>query len=146
MKRDQAADRQAFEQFMLQRNACTRLARQSDAVGGQYRTVTVQRAWELWQAAVKHAENCAAALGSVTPEPAPSTPWYPDDSGEWVEVPEDLMEMPIGLKARTLVSVLFREERQRKSWASVSHSASAVLWIMPASCHTRIVAYKVVKP
>lgn len=76
----------------------------------------------------------------------PATPWYPDDSGEWVEVPEDLMEMPTGLKARTLVSVLFREERQRKSWASVSHSASAVLWIMPASCHTRIVAYKVVKP
>lgn len=42
--------RSDFEAHMLSLNACTRLHRQSVAVGGYYRTVTVQRAWDLWQA------------------------------------------------------------------------------------------------
>ncbi|MBO9679515.1 MAG: hypothetical protein J7556_14835 [Acidovorax sp.] len=45
------SDREHFEAHMRSLNACTRFARQSQELGGCYRTVTVQRAWELWQAA-----------------------------------------------------------------------------------------------
>ena len=48
-------EREAFEAHMLNLNPCTRLARQKEEVGGQYRTITVQRAWELWQESRKQA-------------------------------------------------------------------------------------------
>lgn len=51
--------REAFEAFMRSRNACVRLHRQRPELGGFYRTVTVQRAWEQWQAARR------AALGEA---------------------------------------------------------------------------------
>ncbi len=63
-------------------------------------------------AALGHCANCAAALDPVTPEPTPSTPWYPDDSGEWVEVPEGLMEMPSALSPETRIEGLTRDERE----------------------------------
>lgn len=44
--------REAFETYMRAQNACVRLARQSEAVGGEYRTVSVQKAWVLWLAAI----------------------------------------------------------------------------------------------
>lgn len=40
-------EREAFEKHMLSLNACTRLARQK--TDGSYRTISVQRAWQLWQ-------------------------------------------------------------------------------------------------
>lgn len=43
--------REEFEQQMRAENACTRLERQQDAVGGQYRTISVERAWKRFQAA-----------------------------------------------------------------------------------------------
>jgi hypothetical protein len=43
--------REYFENYMRQQNACVRLARQSFACGGAYRTVSVERAWQLWHAA-----------------------------------------------------------------------------------------------
>ncbi|UIS65511.1 hypothetical protein [Acidovorax phage AP1] len=161
MTRDQAADRQAFEQFMLQRNATTRLARQSYALGGHYRTTTVQRAWELWQAAVIHAfadpriaelEAELAALKAPAPilsnsaELEPATPWYPDDSGEWVEVPEDLEAWPPGLDGSELIEVLMRGERDYKGWTPDSDLAPRWDWAHPPGHRSRIVAYKVVKP
>ena len=56
-------EREAFEAHMLKLNACTRLARQQEYLGGHYRTTTVQRAWNLWrasrqQALVEAAEVC----------------------------------------------------------------------------------------
>lgn len=48
-------EREAFEAHMLKMNACTRLHRQREQLGGHYRTTTVQRAWELWQAALSAA-------------------------------------------------------------------------------------------
>lgn len=39
--------REKFEAHMLSLNACTRLARQK--TDGSYRTISVQRAWQLWQ-------------------------------------------------------------------------------------------------
>lgn len=46
--------REAFERHILSLNACTRLQRQSDQCGGAYRTVSVERSWKLWQAAMAH--------------------------------------------------------------------------------------------
>lgn len=43
--------REEFERQMIAENACTRLARQSESVGGEYRTVSVERAWLRFQAA-----------------------------------------------------------------------------------------------
>jgi hypothetical protein len=54
--------RQAFEAYMRKQNACVRLARQKEYLGGHYRTVTVQRAWELWQAALSTLPQAAAAV------------------------------------------------------------------------------------
>lgn len=55
-------DREAFEAHMLKLNPCTRLARQKELLGGHYRTTTVQRAWELWQASRKQMAKEAAAV------------------------------------------------------------------------------------
>lgn len=44
------AKREAFENHMRRENPCVRLARQSASLGGEYRTITVQRAWNLWRA------------------------------------------------------------------------------------------------
>jgi len=45
------SEREQFEAHMRSLNPCVRLARQREVLGGYYRTTTVQRAWELWQAA-----------------------------------------------------------------------------------------------
>ena len=43
------SERDDFENHMRRLNPCVRLARQK--TDGTYRTVSVQRAWDLWQAA-----------------------------------------------------------------------------------------------
>lgn len=52
---NEEAMRKAFEAHMLILNACTRLHRYS--AGNGYRTVSVQRAWDLWQAATRAAAS-----------------------------------------------------------------------------------------
>ncbi len=54
--------RQAFEAHMREQNPCVRLSRQREVLGGHYRTTTVRRAWELWQASRKQALEEAAAI------------------------------------------------------------------------------------
>lgn len=44
---EREASREKFEAHMLSLNACTRLARQK--TDGSYQTISVQRAWQLWQ-------------------------------------------------------------------------------------------------
>lgn len=82
------------------------------------------------------------------PELAPFTvaPWYPDDSGEWVEVPEDLMEMPAELQRFETIQTLRRAERVRQAHDAVEESAGGAGWAIPPEHIWRIVAYKVVKP
>lgn len=41
--------REAFEMYMFRKNVCTRFGRHKS--DDTYRTISVQRAWELWQAA-----------------------------------------------------------------------------------------------
>lgn len=54
--------RERFEAHMLRLNACTRLARQNESVGGEYRTISVERAWQQWQAATLAERERAAKV------------------------------------------------------------------------------------
>lgn len=68
------------------------------------------------------------------------SPWYPDDSGEWVEY--DGSGQPV--EDDVVVEVLFRAERGRQCWKEASTRASGWCWDIKAGSAT-IVAYKIVK-
>ena len=85
----------------------------------------------------------AVRMSAAFKEPVP---WYPDDSGEWVEVPDDLMEPPHGVDSYTEVEVLKRVERRRKNYAPGYVGAGSWNWSHAPTDEARIVAYKVVKP
>lgn len=72
------------------------------------------------------------------------TPWYPDDSGEWVEVSDDCTACPI--PDGTFVHYLLRSEREGKDYADYSNPADELNWDLEPGEDGRIVAYKVVKP
>ena len=76
-------------------------------------------------------------------QPEPKSLWYPDDSGEWVEVPEDLMAMPSELNPNDKIAVLIREYREKKIRRITPHSANSWCWDAPGP--GRIVAYKIIK-
>lgn len=77
----------------------------------------------------------------VNTEPAAKdTPWYPDDSGKWVEVTPGVDKRPDGLRPKTLVATLSSGERnERQHLWSTPLKASRWNWSV-------IVAYKVVEP
>lgn len=91
------------------------------------------------------------ALSSPDPNPSnseglqPSTPWYPDDSGEWVEVPGDIEKMPPELARVELVEVLFSGERRERCRSPFQSRPSYYCWHNEGDEYD-IVAYKVVKP
>lgn len=59
--------RERFESHIIRLNACTRLARQSDSVGGRYRTASVERAWQLWHSAMMlERERCAKVCDGMS--------------------------------------------------------------------------------
>lgn len=68
--------------------------------------------------------------------------WYPDDSGEWVEVPDDCMKCPI--EPSTKVFVLLRCDRIKKERYGLSYAAGRWRWDVHPSLPGRIVAFKVV--
>lgn len=71
-------------------------------------------------------------------------PWYPDDSGEWVEVPDTQMYEP-ALPTGTLIKFLVRLERDRKKVTMDLTSVPAdCRWANTADHPSRIVAYRVV--
>lgn len=86
------------------------------------------------------------AIPSNSAELGPSTPWYPDDSGEWVEVPEDLMEMPAELSPETIIVGLINYYRHKKLHTDFAGRAKSWMWAISPGLDGRIVAYKVVKP
>lgn len=93
------------------------------------------------------AAKATAPIPSNSAELEPSTPWYPDDSGEWVEVPEDLMKMPDGLVGDEQIQVLtLGERRERIKTARVDLYSDCLSWDAHTEAYRRIVAYKVVKP
>lgn len=73
----------------------------------------------------------------------PPKPWCPDNSGEWVEVPDDCMRCPV--PPETEIEYLLRFERNRKSWEPDVREACNLSWTFATGRDARIVAYKVVK-
>ena len=84
-------------------------------------------------------------LSAGAPVSAEETPWYPDDSGEWVEIPDDHMTPPGSLSPDTFVEVLRKSERETKGYESWSAKHSYWVWNHGPHEGCRIVAYKVVK-
>lgn len=68
------------------------------------------------------------------------SPWYPDDSGEWIEY--DGSGQPVDNDV--VVEVLFHAERGRQCWKEASTRASGWCWDIKAGS-AKIVAYKIVK-
>ena len=79
----------------------------------------------------------------VNTEPvAKAAPWYPDDSGKWVEVTPGAGNLPDGLHPETEVLALSGGERTRQHlWDTALLPASHWNWHSGS-----IVAYKVVEP
>ena len=77
----------------------------------------------------------------VNAEPvAKAAPWYPDDSGKWVEVTPGVGNLPDGLPPETVVLALSGGERTRQRlWDTALLPAHRFNWSV-------IVAYKVVEP
>lgn len=88
-------------------------------------------------------EKFARDMG-LRKDPEPPAPWYPDDSGEWVEVPDDCTVCP--LPDGTFAHYLLRGEREGKDYADYSNPADELCWDLEPEDTCRIVAYKVVKP
>ena len=96
------------------------------------------------QAEVERLEKLAVSSAADV-EPTAENPWYPDDSGEWVEVPDDLMERPAALAEDTRIEVLFRGEREDREWESCEGSAGDLKWSLPRNQISRIVSYRVIE-
>ena len=62
------SEREQFEAYMRSLSPTVRLARQREALGGYYRTLTVQRAWNLWQAARRAQPAPPAVVEPMTDE------------------------------------------------------------------------------
>lgn len=59
------SSRARFEEYKRSLSPCVRLARQSAAAGGEYRTISVQRDWLLWQASRFQALSEAGKLAEM---------------------------------------------------------------------------------
>lgn len=70
-------------------------------------------------------------------------PWYPDDSGEWIEVPDDCMTCPVD--GDTRIEYLAAYERSGANYIRDVIEADELSWGYPAESSVRIVSYKVVK-
>lgn len=84
------------------------------------------------------------ALFGCDTEPKPvarDTPWYPDDSGQWVEVTPGA-GLPKGLDPCTNLEVLMRGERRSKSYGYGARPAGSWYWLHEGD--STIVAYKIV--
>ena len=69
----------------------------------------------------------------------PDTPWYPDDSGKWVEVPPGTRALPPGLDPNCLSEVLTGTERRTATY--IGHTYPSKGWRWHGG---HIVAYKIV--
>ena len=72
---------------------------------------------------------------------AKDTPWYPDDSGKWVEVTPG-GGWPNGLALGAKIEVLARGERSAKSYKYWARPAGSWYWLHEGG--STIVAYKTV--
>lgn len=71
-------------------------------------------------------------------------PWYPDDSGNWIEVPNEVMEPP-NIPESTKIHVMLLDARISRSYSCVHGAVSHFNWACSPMDQFRIVAYKVAK-
>ena len=89
-------------------------------------------------------ERALFTTGAAVQKPdtdKPDTPWYPDDSGKWVEVTPG-GGWPNGLAPGTKIEVLARGERSAKSYKYWASPAGSWYWLHEGD--GAIVAYKIV--
>lgn len=79
---------------------------------------------------------------TLTASPA-EKPWYPDDSGEWVEVPNGCRKNPIPDSDK--IEYMTLGERIREKWATEITSPMLLSWDFEPDQLARVVAYKVIK-
>lgn len=79
--------------------------------------------------------------GEVIPPKLESSLWYPDDSGNWVEVPEGNSVAPYELHYTDEIEAMYRIERMRENYEPQSYSAGSWKWD-EESLEYQIVAYK----
>lgn len=68
------------------------------------------------------------------------TPWYPDDSGKWIEVPPGTRALPPGLDPNALIEVLTYGERQSATHAGLVRPAKGWLGLVEHIAAYRVVA------
>lgn len=68
------------------------------------------------------------------------TPWYPDDSGEWIEVKGG--KRPVGLRGRQRVEALLSSERENERYTELSAPVADWDWGLSEDGGYTIVAYK----
>ena len=74
-----------------------------------------------------------------------NSPWYPDDSGEWVEVSDEWMRRPACLVITDEIEYLMKGERKRKNYIGNVDIVNVLDFCVDATESHRIVAYKKVK-
>ena len=82
-----------------------------------------------------------ALFTTVAAVQKPDAPWYPDDSGKWVEVSPGTRALPPGLDPDGLIEVLTYGERQAAEYAGLVRPAKGWLGLVE-----HIAAYKIVAP
>lgn len=106
--------------------------------------------FELEQAQEKIAdlEQSLAIVHDKKAEPEqlkPEQPWYPDYSGEWIEVPAGLIGKPKELHPRDLIQSITGNDRDTEKWfrPNACDEAAGINWY--CSDGSKIVAYKLIK-
>ena len=89
-----------------------------------------------WLGLVEH-----IAAYRVVSTAAKDTPWYPDDSGKWVEVPPGTRALPPGLAPDNQIEVLLHSERGSKTYQRRVRAAHR--WPHHWWSEGNIVAYKI---
>ena len=91
-------------------------------------------------------ERALFTAGVVVQKPdtdTPGAPWYPDDSGKWVEVPPGTRALPPELvDPKCLSEVLSSTERRTRTYIGRAYPAED--WPWHGAHDGRIVAYKIV--
>jgi len=77
--------------------------------------------------------------------PKTESPWYPDNTSEWVEVPLELMEMPEELDPDDDIQCLLAGERADKRFVDETTAADGFAWDYHSDNGGRVVAYKVIR-
>lgn len=106
--------------------------------GGKARVVALVS--EIVQAKAVFPDVVVTTREEPAAAPASETPWYPDDSGEWIE--HDGVARPVD--GETLVDVLLSGERDQRIWTAAIDQARYFGWAHKPWGNRNVVAYRIV--